>query len=151
MPAPKSILTEKPKPYAPVTNAIAIYEKTLHICLKMPKRYTYLILQDVIRLAGEVMDNTKKANSVFAQNLHEAQIRKDYWINARASLQALSSRIDRFIDAPQSLRYRDEHSNHTKGVTMNELKELAELMIKEQSLIKSAIDADKKKSATLSN
>lgn len=121
MPAPKSILTEKPKPYAPVTNAIAIYEKTLHICLKMPKRYTYLILQDVIRLAGEVMDNTKKANSVFAQNLHEAQIRKDYWINARASLQALSSRIDRFIDAPQSLRYRDEHSNHTKGVTWSSI------------------------------
>ena len=41
--------------------------------------------------------------------------------------------------------------DYLKDITMNELKELTELMIKEQSLIKSAIDADKKKSDKLIN
>ena len=143
MPAPKSRLVKEPKPFAPVDTAIRLYKKVLAVCLKMPRRYTYLLLQDVINLAGEVMDNAKKANSVFPTNPHEAQIRRDYWIYARASLQALSTRIDRFLEVPSTLNYHDERADRTKGVTVNELGEIADLISAEMGLITDALKSDK--------
>lgn len=101
----------------------------------MPKRYTYLLLKDVIELSGKVMDNAKMANSVFPTNQHEAQIRRDYWIHARSCLQALSTRIDRFLEVPTTLTYRDERSGKIKGVSMNELIEIVDLINSEINLL----------------
>lgn len=145
MPAPKSILWEKRKPFAPVDLPPKLYKKVVDACLKMPKRYTYLILQDVVQLAGRVMDNAKAANSVFPTNQHEAQIRRDYWIYARADLEALSSRIDRFLEIPETLRYKDEISGRTKGITESELEEIADLIIQERGLITKALESDKER------
>ena len=150
MPALKSILWQKRKPFAAVDIPPKLYKKTVDACLKMPKRYTYLILQDVIQLAGRVMDNTKAANSVFPTNQHEAQIRRDHWIHARADLEALSSRIDRFLEIPETLRYKDEISGRTKGITESELEEIADLIIQERGLITKALESDKERFKNLS-
>lgn len=150
MPAPKSILWQKRKPFAAVDLPPKLYKKTVDACLKMPKRYTYLILQDVIQPAGRVMDNTKAANSVFPTNQHEVQIRRDYWIHARADLEALSSRIDRFLEIPETLRYKDEISGRTKGITESELEEIADLIIQERGLITKALESDKERFKNLS-
>ena len=149
MPAPKSRLIEERKPFAPVDNSIRLYKKVTAVCLKMPKRYTYLILQPVMELAGEVMDNAKGANSVFPTNQHEVQIRRDYWIHARAKLQALSTRIDRFLEVPGTLNYRDDASDRTKGVTINELEEIADLIGVEMALITNALEEEKKRFKSL--
>lgn len=149
MPAPKSRLIQENKPFAPVDNAIRLYRKVVEVCLKMPKRYTYLILQDVIELAGRVMDNAKGANSVFPTNQHEVQIRRDYWIHARANLQALSTRIDRFLEVPGTLTYHDERSDKTKGVTTKELEEIADLIGAEMALITKALEEEKKRFKSL--
>ena len=140
MSAPKSILAEMRQPFAPVDKTKVLYKKTLDACLKMPKRYTYLVLQDVIHLAGLVMDNAKAANSIRPRNQHEAQIRRDYWLNARANLQALSSRIDRFLEIPETLRYKDEISGRSKGITVSELCEIADLINEEMGLLTSTLE-----------
>ena len=135
MPAPKSRLRIEERPFAPVDNARKLYAKTLKLCLKMPKRYTYLVLQNVIELAARVRDNAKAANSVFPTNAHEAQIRRDYWIHARAALQSLALAVDSFLDIPDTLQYRDGTTGKTKGITVKELEELADLINREQALL----------------
>ena len=147
MPAPKSrLLTSKEKkPFAPVDTAKKLYKKVLDACLKMPKRYTYLLLMDVIHCAADVKRNAKGANSVFPTNQHEAQIRRDYWIHARAALQGLSSFIDDFLDAPDTLQYHDEQSGRTKGVTVHELEEIADLINAEMALLTKTLEDEQRR------
>lgn len=109
----------------------------------MPKRYTYLILKDMLHLASEVRRFAKGANSVFPTNEHEAQIRKDYWIHARANLQGLSGTIDDFLEIPAVLNYKD--TGKTKGVTIHELEEIADLINEEMRLIANQIETEKKR------
>lgn len=143
MPASESILIPEKKPFAPVDTAIKLYKKVFAVCIKMPKRYTFFGLQQTVELAGSVMDNAKRANSVFAKNDHEKQIRIDYWIMARADLQALSTRIDRFTDAYGTLSYKDEHSGRTKGVTIKELGEIADLINSEMTNLTNVIQRER--------
>ena len=111
----------------------------------MPKRYTYLLLKDVIELAGRVMDYAKMANSVFPTNQHEAQLRRDYWIRARSSLQALSTRIDRFVEVPGTFSYHDNSQHKTKGVKERELVEIADLIISEMNLLTTTLESEKER------
>ena len=147
MPAPESrlIKVQEKRPFAPVDTAIRLYVLTERLCMKMPRRYTYLILKPVIKLAGKVMDNAKMANSVFPANAHEAQMRRDYWIKARANLQALSTRVNRFIEASGTLTYHDEAARKTKGITEKDLGELADLILQEQKLIKDIMETEKER------
>ena len=145
MPAPKSILrtSKEKKPFAPVDNASTLYTKVVQLCLKMPKRYTYLILQPVIHVAAEVMEETKKANSVFPQNQREYQIRRNHWIEARASLQALSSHIDRLVELPGVLSVKE--NGKKRQITEHELFEIGSLIISEMALIKHQLSEEKER------
>ena len=129
--------------YEVVNTAGDLYNKTIQICLKLPKRYTYLVLQPIVELAGKVADYTKSGNSVYPSNAHEVQIRRDYFIHARATLQSLISRANIIIDIPTVLTYKD--GDKTKGVTKNELQEWADLMGKEDRLIAGAMKKDKER------
>ena len=139
MSVPKSERT--PSGYEAVHVPEVLYEKVIHVCTKMPRRYTYIILKDTVETAGKILDYATAANSVFPTNQHEAQMRRDYWIKARAFNQILSRRINRFINSPGSLTYIDEKGKK-KGVTKNELKEIMDLIIKEQSLITGTIKSE---------
>ncbi len=130
-----------------VDTAIQIYKKTLNICLRMPNRYTYLVLEPIIKLAGEVMDNVKKANSIIpsltSPNPVDVQLRRQHFVNAYASLQALITRMNYFIESPDVLRQKD--GKKTYGVTRSELTELSQMMRTEFTLIKGAIASDSKR------
>ena len=145
MPAPNSILTRNRNEFPPLVIARKLYKRTLDACLKMPKRYTYLILQDVIQIAGHILDDVKRANSVYVTNAHEFQIRRDYWISARANLEALSTRIDTFLDIPDTLRYKDEQSGRMKGITISELEEIADLICQERGLVSKTLESEKER------
>lgn len=144
MPAPNSRLKPQSKAYAPVDVAIKIYKKTVAICLKMPKRYTYLMLQDIIHLAGEVMDNCKKANSIFPTDREEANERKICWVRARASAQALSTRLDRLLEVPGITRYPDDNGKY-HGITEKELTELADLVNQELGYISNLLPCERER------
>ena len=132
--------------YQVVDTAITIYGKVLDICLRMPNRYTYLILQPIMILAGEVQDNVKKGNSIIPNkdnpNMVDIIERRKYFLAAHASLQALITRLNFFIDCPQTLRQGKERKY---GVTRPELTELSALLRKEFALIKGSLDSDAKR------
>ena len=142
MPAPKSRLRPERKSFAPVDVAIKLYKTIARVSLKMPKRYTYLILKDVIELAGQTMDYATAANSINPLQTGNPRTRIDYWVKARAYLQALSVRINMFLEIPDTLTYKDEKSGKSKGITVNELEEILDLINQEKALLNSQIQRD---------
>ena len=67
---------------------------TIRQALKFPKRYTFFIATEIVRLASECHNNVKAANGIYPTNAHEAQMRRDYLTAANAALQNLLSKID---------------------------------------------------------
>ena len=55
---------------------------TLEQCLKVPKRYTFLLTTRIMSLASDVYDHVVSANSIYPTNQHEAQTRRDHLIAA---------------------------------------------------------------------
>lgn len=141
MSVPKS--KRKESSYDVVDTAKKLRGKVLHICLKLPRRYTYILLQDAMHNASKVAYLCKGANSVFPTNAHEAQIRIDYWIHARAALQALSMDIDDFADIPSLVTYND--AGKKKGATRYEIDEIGILIKQEMGFLKKAIETDRKR------
>ena len=123
---PKS--KQKPSPFNVVDLAGRIYDQTLDICLRMPKRYTYLVLLPILNLAGEVADFTKEGNSTIPNqrnpNPDDVRLRRLYFMKAKASLQALIRRMNFFLDRPDVCRH--EVNGHTVGITESELKTLTQ-------------------------
>lgn len=76
-----------------IETARKLQEHTLTQCLKVPKRYTFLLTQEVMHLATDVYNNVVSANSVYPINQHEAQLRRDYLTAANASLQSLDRQL----------------------------------------------------------
>lgn len=134
----------KPSGYQVVDTGQEIYTAAVNLALKMPKRYTYLVLKDFVELAGKVADYTKAGNSVFPTNQHEAQIRRDYFIHAHASLQSLISRTNRFLEIPESLQSVDEDGK-VRRVTIGELNSLLHLLLEEANVLRGAMEKDKER------
>lgn len=76
-----------------VETARKLEEHTLEQCLKVPKRYTFLLTQRIMGLASEVYEDVVSANSIFPVNQHEAQLRRDHLTAANAALQALDRQL----------------------------------------------------------
>ena len=72
-----------------VETARKLEEHTLEQCLKVPKRYTFLLTQRIMGLASTVYEEVVAANSIYPTNQHEAQLRRDHLTAANAALQAL--------------------------------------------------------------
>ena len=146
MPAPKSRLVPKAEPYEPMEVAKKLYRKVSNACVKMPDRYSYILLTQTIELAGKAMDNVKMALSVESPlALCEVEFRHGCWVKARAMLKALSNRFDRFVEVPDVLRYNDPNTNRKKGLTINEIEEIADLVNYELYLIDESLERDKRR------
>ncbi len=74
--------------------AMELEEYAIRYAIKFPKRYFFVITKDLLDLSKQVYNNAKSANSVYATNPTESQIRVNYVIHAICSLQALSSQLD---------------------------------------------------------
>lgn len=132
--------------------AADIYWMVLAICIRMPKRYTNLVLDPIAVLAGEVMDEVIKGNSAIpnaeAPDPTVLQIRKTHFIEALSSLEALIQRMNFFIANPNMIDHEIIGKSGTKirmRVTEAQLVELAELMRKEVTLIKGTIKKDEER------
>lgn len=67
---------------------------TLRNCVKFPKRYTFFITTEIVRLSQSVFNNVKAANSIFPSGELEVQLRRDYLTKANCDLQCLISQLD---------------------------------------------------------
>ena len=103
--------------------------KTRRRCVNAPKRYTFYGLQELWATSRRIHSNVKQANSVFPANQHEAQIRRDFFIHARAELQDFISQLELFLE---------------DGImTPAAADELAGLVDKEDRLVKAVMKSDK--------
>ena len=134
----------KPSNYQVIDTALSIYESTLKLCLKLPKRYTYLVFQKMVDLASEVADYARKAKSITPITKQEADLRILYWIESKASLMALISKINILIEMPNIMVYVDE-KGHTHGAKQKELEQLSDLLNTELILLQEMITKDRKK------
>lgn len=129
--------------YQVIDTSRRLKKKVIDACIKLPKRYTDLILIDTARDAKDVARYARKANSVYPKNRHEAQIRIDYWIRALAAVQTLSDDINDIKGIPSVLRHKDHDKE--KGVTMNELDEILDLIDMEWKLLRGSLESDRER------
>ena len=129
-------------------NAVKIYKLTLKICMKMPKRYTYLILQPILSLAGETMDYVKKGNSIFVNpgiNIHiDYTERRKCFLLARSSLQALITRFSVLLEEEEFTSFVDNKGNNYR-INMGKLHELDKCIRKELILLNGILKKDKER------
>lgn len=76
-----------------IETARKLESHTLAQCLKIPKRYTFLLTTHIMELASAVYDNVISANSIYPTSQHETQIRRDHFISANAALQSLDRQL----------------------------------------------------------
>lgn len=76
-----------------VNTANAIYVETLQFLTRLSARYSRLVADDVIKLAGQVLDNCEKANSIFPSNDNRKALRERHLLEGRAALLALDVRM----------------------------------------------------------
>lgn len=93
----KSKRCESKMQFVDTARELEIY--TLRYAVKFPKRYTFFITTEIVRLAQSVYNEVKSANSIFPTNAHEAELRRDCLIRANNSLQCLISQLDIAKDA----------------------------------------------------
>ena len=67
---------------------------TIQKCVGFPKRYTFYVGQNIADLSASVLDNAKMGNDIFPRNQHEAQLRRDHFLEALAALDALVSEVE---------------------------------------------------------
>lgn len=111
---------------------------TLAQCLKIPKRYTFFLSTEIMRLASEVYNNAKSANSIFPSNQHEAQMRRDKLTEANNALQCLIGKLGLLGDV---LR---KNPSQFKGLD-NALETWGNLIAEEAKLISGVKKSDKQR------
>lgn len=75
-------------------NAYNLEVFTIKQAVKFPKRYTFFIGTEIVRLASSCHNNVKAANSIYPSNAHEVQMRRDYFTLANNDVQNLLSKLD---------------------------------------------------------
>ena len=76
-----------------VNTANQIYVETLNFLTRLSARYSRLVAEPVAKLAGEIIDQAEKANSIFPSDAQRVELRKAHLLEARASLMALDVRL----------------------------------------------------------
>lgn len=94
-------------------------------------RYTATVSEPVVQAAWDVYGYVKMANSIYPKNKHEAQLRRDQFLLARAALYKLDSRIG---VAHEFYHFSD-----------HDLDEMGKLVDDEMELIKKMLDSDQKR------
>ncbi len=63
-------------------------------CINFPKKYTFYLTQEIVKLAISCHKNAKYAHCISAKNKHEEQRKKDYFQNAIGDLYNLATQLD---------------------------------------------------------
>ena len=104
-------------------------------CISAPKRYTFYGLQELWQTSRRIHSGVKRGNSIYPNNQHEAQMRRDCFMQARADIQDYVSQLELLLD------------DQILGIPAGE--ELSGLVGKEDGLIQSLMKSDKARYASL--
>ena len=123
----KSKRTTSSMEFLATARKLQIY--SIQKCVNFPKRYTFYVSQPIANSATRVYEYTKKANSIYPLNQHEAQLRRDYLIKACIELNHLISQL--------------EVAQELFGIEMKTLHYWSDMINKEIRLIKATMKADR--------
>lgn len=112
-------------------NARNLEAYTIKKVTNFPKRVTFFVSIPLANIAGSIHILVKKANTIYPTNQHEAQLRRDFFLEALGELQAFVSKLE-----------LAEPICHIKG---NEMAHWMELVMKEQRLIKALLRVERDK------
>lgn len=104
---------------------------TIRACVKFPKRYFFVISNDINQSAMKIHAFVKRGNSIFPSNADDARLRHEQFVLAVAELQNLISQINVAYDI-----FPIEDKKIIKWM---------ELIKTEISLVKSVIKKDKER------
>ncbi len=120
---------------------------TLEQCLKLPKRLTFFLSTEIMRWGSDVYNNVKAANSIYATNQHEAQMRRDHFTEANNALQILDGKIgllyEMLIMNPEHFGANPRDQTNGKRRLENAVKAWAALINEEAALISKIKKSDK--------
>ena len=137
--------------YEVVDNAYKIYNKVLDICMRMPKRYTDLVLKDIVHDAHRMASECKEGNSGVPKFHNDFLIRREHFLRAYGKVEALSSDMDFFLFRPQVLSYFDQAEHKTVGVSKGDLKDISAMLRKEKALIAGTLEKELERFVDLPN
>ena len=117
MPVVKGKRDTSPTEY--VYQARELRKYTIQKCVGFPKRYTFYVSQPIADLSNEVYNHAIKANSIFPKKAHEARLRGEHLLEARASALAMVAEIE---VAAELFDIEDKKKDFWMGLLNNELK-----------------------------
>lgn len=76
-----------------VNKANDIYTETIRFLTRLSSRYSRLVAEPVAKLAGDLLDECEKANSIYPKGDEKKRLRLMHLTEARACLRALDVRL----------------------------------------------------------
>lgn len=138
-----------------VNTANQIYIKTMDFLTRLSARYSRLLAEPVAHLAGEVLDNAEKANSIFPSpgDAQRKSLRRAHLLEARAALNALDVRLTHcyliMSQNPQGCFTSASGRTVASSEAMRKLdhmaQELGELIDVEGHLLGAVMDSDRRR------
>ncbi len=125
----KSKRSESEMEFIYTARQLQIY--TIQKCVNFPKRYTFYVSQPIVDSATKIHQCVKCANSIYPLNQHEAQMRRDYMLQANAELYSLISQI--------------EVAQEIFGIDSDSIKYWMEIVEKEMRLVKAVMKKDRER------
>ena len=110
-------------------------KETRRRCVNGPKRYTFFGLQELWMTTRRIYREIKKANSIFPGSQHEAQLRRDHLIEARADIEDFNSQIELLLE--------------DNILTPKSTEIISDLAATEDALIKGLMKSDRSRYANL--
>jgi hypothetical protein len=128
---------------------------TIRKCKSFIKSYTYYTNIPCVENVNEIFNCVIKANNIYPRNQHEAQIRRDYLVEARGRLYILVTQVDDMYNLFQFRTKKDEEREKRGERPQNKkspediLEEWMGLIDKEFKLIQGVLDSDLSRSKKL--
>lgn len=124
-----------------VENARKLLVHTIRNCVKFPKRYTYIVVQNIAETAEAIDEHIHKAEAILPTNLHEAQLKRDELTYAFGLLNSLDAKLHLMYDIVSE----NPNSKTEFKWLPNAALEWGRLIKRERELITGVKKADKKR------
>jgi hypothetical protein len=126
-----------------IYNARQLHIHTIRKCANFPKKYRFSISNNLESLAWDIHGNVKQGNSIYPQNQHEFQMRRDCFIMANAQLYDFISKLE---VAKEAMTIRDEYGRVIQEVIDDDaLFFWISLIEHEIKLVKGVLESDKRR------
>ena len=114
-----------------IYNARQLEIHTIKKCDNFPKKHKFSIAVPLVCIAREIHSNVKRGNNIYPLNQHEAQLRRDHFLEAKAALSDFVSLL--------------EVAKEVIEFDANVFFHWMEFVDKQEKLIKGVLDKDRKR------